>query len=286
LLPSMRNSEVVSSVVEGAEAAAHEFGYTLLIGHTRGDRRTEAQYIQNLVDRRVDGIICYTAVALGRDRDRLLRNGVPLLVLSPPTTNDLFPEATLSFGQATEEAIDHLHGLGHCRIGMITHASASDLDVSVGWGVGFIRRTLDLRGFDTDRRFHVAAQSTVECARLVRDLLVQRRPPTALLVTPLYLVPATIAGIRSVGSRIPHDLSVIGFGDSEWGRGTRSAAERRRGRPGRLSQRRDPPPHRLHRRGRQRHVRAGTARPLHSPRVSRIRSRRNDRDVSRAANLR
>jgi LacI family transcriptional regulator len=216
LLPSMRNAEVVSSVVEGAEAAAHEFGYTLLIGHTRGDRRTEAQYIQNLVDRRVDGIICYTAVALGRDRDRLLRNGVPLLVLSPPTTNDLFPEATLNFGQATEEAIDHLHDLGHCRIGTITHASASDLDVSVGWGVGFIRRTLDLRGLNTDRRLHVAAHSTVECARLVRDLLLQPQPPTALLVTPLYLVPATIAGIRSAGARIPHDLSVIGFGDSEW----------------------------------------------------------------------
>jgi LacI family transcriptional regulator len=35
-------------------------------------------------------------------------------------------------------------------------------------------------------------------------------------VTPFYLVPATIAGIRAAEAAVPDDVSVIGFGDSSW----------------------------------------------------------------------
>jgi LacI family transcriptional regulator len=38
------------------------------------------------------------------------------------------------------------------------------------------------------------------------------------LITPLYLAPATITGIRAAGARIPSDVSLLGFGDSDWAR--------------------------------------------------------------------
>src|SRR5262249_27688131 len=130
--------------------------------------------------------------------------------------NALLPSTVLSFAAATEEAIDHLVALGHRRIGTITDASQSGLEVNFGWGVRFIHRALIARGIAIDPTLHLVVRSSEEGARLVRALCQRADRPTAMLITPLYLAPATIAGIRAAQFHIPQDVSLIGFGDSEW----------------------------------------------------------------------
>lgn len=216
LLPSMRNADLVSAMLEGAEAAAHEYGYTLFILDSRGDPRIEQQHLRNLLDRRVDGLICTPSAAIGGNYEHLRAMNIPIVALTPPTTEGLVHEVVLNFGEATEAAIDHLVALGHRRIGTITLAGPSSLDASVGWGVRFIQHALRKRGIDADPSLHPIAASTEECHRIVREMVAGDNRPTALLVTPLYLVPATVTGIRAAGASVPRDVSLIGFGDSEW----------------------------------------------------------------------
>ncbi|MGH2602120.1 MAG: LacI family DNA-binding transcriptional regulator, partial [Dehalococcoidia bacterium] len=183
LLPSMRNAEVVSAVIQGAEAAAHEHGYALVIANTHGDPRIDEQYVKNLLDRRIEGLVCSPAMDVESLHCLLEQAGVPGVVLGTPGTPRSLTVAQLSFAPATEEAIDHLLALGHRRIGTITHASQSGLDASAAWGVQFIRRALDARGIETRHDFHLEAQSAEECVALVRDLASADPHPTALFVT-------------------------------------------------------------------------------------------------------
>jgi LacI family transcriptional regulator len=216
LLSTMRNAELVAAAIRGAEAAAQARGYALFVANSERDPALEERYLRSMLERRVDGLLCNPRTNLTTVRDLAQKAGVPVVVYGRPAATGVLPTAVLSFGAATEEAIDHLLELGHRRIGTVTHVRQSDLEIDLGWGVPFIRRALRARGMAMERDHHLVVQSSEECTRRVGALFAARAHPTALFVTPLYLVPATIAGIRAAGARVPDDVSLIGFGDSEW----------------------------------------------------------------------
>ncbi|MGE0545357.1 MAG: LacI family DNA-binding transcriptional regulator [Dehalococcoidia bacterium] len=216
LAVNMRNAEVAAAAITGAEAAAQEHGYALFVANTRRDPSVQDQYLRNLLGRRVDGLLCPASMDLERVHQLVDQAGVPTVVFGQPKPFTLLPSTVLNFSAATEEAIDDLRGLGHERIATITHVSDAGLEESVAWGASYIQNALRQRGIDGGDGYELIVQSTEECTRRVTELMARPDRPTALLVTPLYLVPATIAGIRTAEATIPADVSLIGFGDSSW----------------------------------------------------------------------
>jgi hypothetical protein len=69
---------------------------------------------------------------------------------------------------------------------------------------------------DFDRMFADAG----ECYESVRALLTAEQPPTALIVGIHQFVPAALHAIHDAGVRIPEDVSLVVFGDSDWARAT------------------------------------------------------------------
>jgi LacI family transcriptional regulator len=155
-------------------------------------------------------------VPLEKVHDLVKRAGVPTVVFAQPKSNPLLPAAVLNFAPATEEAIDHLMGLGHRRIGTITQSIDAGLDVTVGWGARFMHSVLRARGLETNSLYDWVVHSAEDCTQLVQERFMSDQHPTALLVRPLSLVSPTIAGLRAAGVRLPGDVSLIGFGDGDW----------------------------------------------------------------------
>lgn len=216
VLSNMRNADVVTAAIRGAEGAAREHGYALFVTNAERDPALEERYLQSMLDRRVDGLLCNPRIALERVHKLSLRARVPVVVFARPSATGVLPTAVLSFAAATEEALAHLLELGHRRLGTVTDVSQSTLDPDVAWGVRFIRRLFTAHGLTDEPDHHLVVSSTAECSQQVRTMLSKPQPPTALFVTPLYLVPAVIVGIRAAGAEVPRDVSLIGFGDSEW----------------------------------------------------------------------
>lgn len=216
LIANMRNAEVAAAAITGAEAAAQEHGYALFVANTRRDPAVEEQYLRSLIGRRVDGLLCSASMPIEQIQRIVQQAGVPTVVYGRPQSSDLLPTTVLNFSEATQEAIDHLLSLGHQRIGTVTHVSDAGLESAVGWGASYINNALRQRGIESRDGHDLIVQSTDECTQRVADLLARPDRPTALLVTPFYLVPATIAGIRAAEASVPGDVSVIGFGDSSW----------------------------------------------------------------------
>lgn len=216
LVSGMRNGDLLSPLLLGAESVAQEHGYALFVGNTRRDARIEEQYLKSLAERRVDGILCSPSLPLPSVRAIVERAGVPVVVYGRTAPTDVLPNTVLHFTTATEEAIDHLLELGHRQIGTVTHVSESGLDPKFGWGSSFIRHALRARGIEPTPEYHLVVESNAACTEAIRSLISQSRRPTALFVTNLFLAPATLAGVKAAGARVPSDVSLIGCGDSEW----------------------------------------------------------------------
>jgi LacI family transcriptional regulator len=216
LVPDLRNSEVAATAILGAESAAQAHGYALVVADSRHDPMIEMLSLTNLLERRIDGLLCNPMLSLESVHALVERAGVPTVLFGQSAAHDLLPTTVLNFTAATEEAIDHLMELGHQHIATITHASDINLEASVGWGAQFIHHVLRARGIESDDQYNWLVRSTEECTQLIRDRFTKGNRPTAILVRPLYLVPAAIAGIRTAGARMPRDVSLIAFGEADW----------------------------------------------------------------------
>jgi DNA-binding LacI/PurR family transcriptional regulator len=216
LVSGMRNADLLAQVLQGAESAAQEQGYELLVGNTRRDPAIEQRHLKSLVARRVSGILFAPVMPLDAVAAFAERSRIPMVVYGRTAPTDGLPHTVLRFTRATEEAIGHLLALGHRRIGTVTYSSEKGLDARFGWGASFIRQALRARGIEPDPACHLVVDSSDECTRSVCRLFTARPAPTALFITNLFLAPPTLAGIRAAGARVPDDVSLIGCGDSEW----------------------------------------------------------------------
>jgi len=112
------------------------------------------------------------------------------------------------------DAVSYLIGMGHRRIGII----AGRLEVSTGADrmAGYVR-AIRTHGIPAD-------ESLIEVAKFKRDIaydktmkmLNRAEPPTALFVCNNVMTAGTMAALKAAGKKVPEDISVIGFDDSEW----------------------------------------------------------------------
>jgi DNA-binding LacI/PurR family transcriptional regulator len=211
----IRSSEAAAAIW-GAEAVAHERGYALLVANARLHGATGVRHLRSLLERRIDGLLCSSVVPIETVYDFVQRTGVPAVIYGRFAPSELLPTTVLSYASATEEAVDHLVGLGHRHIGTITRTTEGGVDDRMGTLLPYIHHLLRVRGVATNGELDRAASSPAECSRLVHELLTGSRRPTALFVTSLYLIPATLAAIRDAGWRVPRDVSVVGYGDPDW----------------------------------------------------------------------
>ncbi|WP_448664717.1 LacI family DNA-binding transcriptional regulator [Sphingomonas sp. CJ20] len=199
-----------ASVIRGAEEAARDAGYAVVVGDTRHDTQVEEQYAEMLSRREVDGL-----VFLGH---RLPASLTPLLArlgAAAPIVNGCeyspdigVPSVHIDNATASSDAMEHLIALGHRDIGIITGPPISP--ISRDRLAGAIRAA-ERSGLE--RRLHVragdySARSAVEQARHLLDGKV-----TALFCFSDEMAFGAISAIGDAGLSCPGDISVIGFDD-------------------------------------------------------------------------
>jgi LacI family transcriptional regulator len=213
-------SPMTITLLRGVEDAVQAAGYTLLVAESRLDAELETTHITNLLDRRVDGLLCSPVQPVAAI-ERLIRGHsatmTPTVLLQLRTPRREFPSAYVDEGPAIDACIDHLVRLGHTRIALVHSASRV---AGSRHRRDLVRASVERRGIvedgDLDRMFADAE----ECYRSVRALLGNGQPPSALIVGIHQFVPAALQAIHDAGVRIPEDVSLVVFGDSDWARAT------------------------------------------------------------------
>ncbi len=194
----------------GAEQAARETGYSVLVGHTDRDPAREARFLSQVNSRRADGIVLVTSA----DQKALLAEGrclPPLVLALDVTTGGQFASVRVDHVAAAAQATTYLLGLGHRRIAHIAGARASAMTVHRLEGY---RMALSEYGLSVDPALLQQGAFTVESGEhAMEQLLALDSPPTAVFAANDEMAIGAIRAIRRAGLSVPQDVSLIGFDD-------------------------------------------------------------------------
>ncbi|EST38355.1 hypothetical protein N566_07860 [Streptomycetaceae bacterium MP113-05] len=199
--------------IAGVETELAKAGHALLLRVVTGGWAEEAEGYRRLAeDGRVDGVFL-TDLRVGTDpRLELLTDlRLPAVTLQLPDGDTPFPAVTLDESSGVAAAVAHLAGLGHRRIAHV----AGPQEFVHGCG----RRTawceaLDALGLPPGPEV-VGDFTAAGGAIATRRLLGEPEPPTAIVYANDLMAIAGVTVAQELGLRIPDDLSVTGFDDTE-----------------------------------------------------------------------
>jgi LacI family transcriptional regulator len=210
IVPDLTNA-IFTDLMQGVEDGAHELGYVVLLARSE-DTQNRGETLDRLLgEGRVDGVLLQLGETVDTGAlDAVLQAGSPTVLI-----NTLQPgfvgSVTLDDMGAARIATEHLIGLGHTRIALINGLSTTFTAQ---------RRLEGFRAALTDSGLEVPAAYVAELGyepsagrRALRLLMQLADPPTALLVADVNAAIGVLGEARSLGLRVPQDLSIVAVHD-------------------------------------------------------------------------
>lgn len=203
-----------ANVVRGAENAARQRGYSIILCDTAEQYELEKESVELLLKKRVVGLLLTPVHENIISLLRLKGQGVPFVLvaryLSKVVTNYVVSDDALGGYLATQ----HLIKKGHKRI---LHLGGPP-SLSDAWDrlAGYKRALLE-NGIAFDQNL-VKTVSTVtmnEAYSLMNKVLSGEVDFTAIFCFSDYLAMGAIRAIRERGLKIPADIAVVGYDDVE-----------------------------------------------------------------------
>ncbi|QOJ00519.1 MAG: LacI family DNA-binding transcriptional regulator [Phycisphaeraceae bacterium] len=202
-----------SALLSGVLRGLNEHRFDLKIISIRRDKKPDETYAQFFERKGVRGVILRNFQDSRPISREIANEGFPSVVVA-----DRFDDPSVNFiccesRDDTRRAVQHLIDLGHRAIAIGYHAvpDTDHADRLLGY-----REAHAENDIPENPALMVEIYGSMEGgASLVNRLMSMAQPPTALVLTdPL----ATVGALRrclELGIRVPHDLSVVGFDDSD-----------------------------------------------------------------------
>lgn len=207
--------QYIPQLLYGIEKANRQMGFHVLVEGL--EARGEAGAYDNLVEsRRIDGLIVVNPRAGDEALVSLIDKGFPL-VLVGSVRHPSEVSVTFTTRNVIGEAVDHVVGLGHRRIGAIAF-SPRDF-VSTSARLAALAAGLERHGLTLDDDAVSDGNFSAESGYLAAKALLARRPD----LTTIFAGNDTIAigvlnAAQELGRRVPADLSIVGFDDLPFAR--------------------------------------------------------------------
>jgi LacI family transcriptional regulator, galactose operon repressor len=196
-----------AELLKGAADAIRGTGFELVIysaGGRTGDREGwERRYLSRLSGTLIDGAVLVTPTVVDA------HYGAPIVAVDPHTGPSSLATIDSDNLHGAQLATEHLIGLGHTRIAMIT--GRPDLQSARLREEGYRRAMAAARVAPGDTRLELGAYTADVSAEAARRLLEADERPTAVFAANDTSAIATIAVARELGLDVPGDLSVVGF---------------------------------------------------------------------------
>jgi len=205
-----------SRVLQSIEETAQAEGYGVLLGDTQHDPKREEWYVQMLRRREAEGLIVLghglpaSAVSVAKASD-----GAPIVSGCEYNHGVGIPSIHIDNQAAAREVMEHLKGLGHRRIGIVTGPTVSTLSRDRLQGSR-------LKGETSDRELMVVhGDFTLGSGEDAAERLLARHDrPTAIFCFNDQMAIGVLGVARRRGLSVPKDLSVVGFDDISFARYT------------------------------------------------------------------
>ncbi|QHT58182.1 LacI family transcriptional regulator [Cellulomonas sp. H30R-01] len=195
-----------TELLKGASAAVGATGYELLAysgGGAGGSVGWERRYLSRLAGTLIDGAVIVTPTVVEA------HPGVPVVAVDPHTGPSGLPTVDADSFAGAVLATEHLLGLGHTRVAFL--GGRPDLESARLREDGF-RHAMAAAGVAVDEDLvRVGGYRPETADQPANELLARPEPPTAVFAANDLSAIRVVEVARSLGLRVPEDLSVIGF---------------------------------------------------------------------------
>jgi LacI family transcriptional regulator len=201
-----------SHMVAGVAEALYEQDMRLVLCPTYHEHEREVSLLDRLMHGTTDGAVVVLPEESSDELEQLLNHGYRFVVVDPLVPlNERIPAVSAAHTAGADQAMKHLLGLGHRRIGAITGprgGKATD-DRRRGYFAALAEAGIAPDpALEVEGNFEVSSGVTA-AARLL-DLA---SPPTAIFCFNDNMAIGAMRVARERGIRVPEDLSLIGFDD-------------------------------------------------------------------------
>lgn len=202
-----------AGILAGMSSGLEHHGLDLLILNGKSCRHSGEGFADVFRRKAVCGAIIRTTSSTQAMCRAILESGMPAVVVGDQIEGREELCLDVDSRSASQDAVEHLIGLGHERIGFVTNV-VDDKDHDDRFG-GY-RDALENAGIDADPKlvFRVPAYRQGG-AQFARRLASMTDRPTALYVADPPTCLGLLSETRKLGLRVPEQLSVVGFDDSE-----------------------------------------------------------------------
>jgi DNA-binding LacI/PurR family transcriptional regulator len=196
-------------VILGVEQAVIQQGFHLLLKPV--DPKDTGGYKRLITENHVDGILLSGPRQDDQALMQLHEQRVPILLMGQlPGTNIPFVDVNAVDG--AELAVNHLIGLGHQRIGIITNAPLSYTSAQQRRD-GYLE-ALRKASLQIDQALIQEGNYTPASGfEAMKTLLTLTPRPTAVFVASDVVAIGAMLAIKEAGLRIPKDIAIVGFDD-------------------------------------------------------------------------
>ncbi len=197
-------------IIEGAETECRQHGF-LLISSSAADETAFATLINELVpSRRIEGLMVINPYIDQRTQHLPATISTVFIGGHPRPGHDVAAITLDDYG-AARSAVEHLIGLGHRRIAMITGPVVEDCtqDRITGYHASLQEAKLKIDSalvVEGDWSASSAHKATLELMKI-------KRPPTAIFAQNDRMALGALRAARDLGLQVPEQLSVIGLDD-------------------------------------------------------------------------
>lgn len=200
-----------TTVARGVEDAANAAGFNLILCNTDESEAKQDDYLQVLLERRVDGILLVPARSNFEPVQMIQKMDIPVVVLDRrlPSKNVDVVRCDSETGayQLTRLLLQN----GHRRIAAL---SGPRLVSTAQDRVSGYLRALDEAGLDaTAALIHYGEFNLESGYQMTLAALSDPQPPTAIFAVNNFIAIGALKALKDKGLRAPEDIAVVGFDD-------------------------------------------------------------------------
>lgn len=215
LIPTIAN-DYYTQIAEAMENELNDAGYIAYLCNTKRSVLRETEYINNLIARRVDGVIFSPTRIKPEDNiknleniEELRENGIAIVAFGSRFKD--ISQVSVNTYKGAYEATSYLISLGHRRIGFIDGLTAGTRSNRRRGYIDALKNS----GINVDDALMVRGSLDMDSGyKNGLKLLNTARPPTAIFVVNNLMAIGVLKAAKNMNIKVPEKLSVIGFDDS------------------------------------------------------------------------
>lgn len=210
VIPHMLNT-MYMEIAKGVEDVAQQKGYITFMCNVEKDRDIEKNYIEQLLTRRVDGIILMFSSLDEKFIKTVEEQGVPVVLIGEGKCAEAFNTVKVDCKLGAEKMVEQLIENGHESIGILYGNDPEQESADMLEGYKNVLKKHNIKILD---EYIKSVENTIEGGYLGAKKLMADGAPKAIFTTSDEIAYGAMDAIKDADLKVPEDIAVAGFGNA------------------------------------------------------------------------